>query len=349
MAYKDEAVDTEKRASPVLPVVGLFPDVAEGWEEDGARSHVPGARLDGGSYFAHDVVGHAFHRLDDDVAGEAVGDDDVRLCEGDVAALEVADEVDVRRPEKLRGFLGEGVALGVLLADVEEGYFRVLPLPDTAHIGRRHLRPLDEVLRLRVGVGTDVKEDRELAREREEAGEGRPLDATDAVEVEDGAGHDGAGVTGGDEGVGLAVPDEPKSDDDRGLLLLAGGPRRLFVHGDDLRRVDDSDGVGPGVVVGQLGLDRVLRPDEGDSQPRIAGGPAGALDDGCRSVVAAHRVEGDYGVVGHQMEASNSAFIVARRSESVSTSMPVMARALAPSVKPRWPESLRARSRKSSV
>ena len=66
-------------------------------------------------------------------------------------------------------------------------------------------------------------------------GEGRPVDAGQAAEAEDGGGHAGAGVAGGHDRVGLAALDEVHRDEDRGVLLLAERQRGVLVHADDLR------------------------------------------------------------------------------------------------------------------
>jgi hypothetical protein len=48
-------------------------------------------------------------------------------------------------------------------------------------------------------------------------------------------------VTRGHDRVRPAVPDEVAADDDRRVLLLAQGERRVLVHLDDLARRDDVD------------------------------------------------------------------------------------------------------------
>jgi hypothetical protein len=52
---------------------------------------------EGGEQRLHDGLHAALERLEHHVAGEAVGDDDVDVVGHDVAALDVADEVDARR------------------------------------------------------------------------------------------------------------------------------------------------------------------------------------------------------------------------------------------------------------
>ena len=126
---------------------------------------------------------------------------------------------------------------------------------DSVREDRAHPRVLGEVLGGRVGVRADVEEDhgssvgRHLDRQR------GPVDAGQASESEDGGGHAGARVAGGDEGLRAALLHEVGCDEDRRVLLLAERLRRMLVHPDDLGGVDDlgvrrelardrSDGVG---------------------------------------------------------------------------------------------------------
>src|SRR5437773_1769574 len=77
-----------------------------------------------------DELEDAFADLQDDVADEAVGDDDVADALVNVAALDVANEALTQRTgvEQGMGFLGKVVTLGFLRADVHEADGRLFAL-----------------------------------------------------------------------------------------------------------------------------------------------------------------------------------------------------------------------------
>ena len=105
-----------------------------------------------------DEPGQALEELDHDVAQDGVADDHVGEVVGQVLALDVALEPQVRGVEELGGPLDPRIALALLLADREQGDPR---RGDAEHALREdgaHPRVLHEVLRGRVGVGADVEE-----------------------------------------------------------------------------------------------------------------------------------------------------------------------------------------------
>ncbi len=109
-----------------------------------------------------------------------------------------------------------------------------------------------------------------------------------------GDGHDGAGIAGGDESIGLAVAHQAGGDADRGVALGADGLGGAVVHGDDLAGVDDFDGqAAPAVVFRQLRLEDVLLTDEDHVDVLAPGGAHGAVDFRRGRVVASHCVDSD--------------------------------------------------------
>ena len=60
-------------------------------------------------------------------------------------------------------------------------------------------------------------------------------------------GHARPGVPGGHDGVGLAILDQPRRDDDRASFLRTSARRGMLVHPDDLARRDDPD-IGRGAI-----------------------------------------------------------------------------------------------------
>src|SRR5437773_9532317 len=118
VADEADAVHAQQgRRAVLLPVDPLL-DPAQG----GPQEQCPGARQPVATQLlAHHVreqAGDALGGLEHDVAGEAVGDDHVATALEHVAALDVADEVEVARRTQLgQRFEHQRVALGVLLAD----------------------------------------------------------------------------------------------------------------------------------------------------------------------------------------------------------------------------------------
>ena len=122
--------------------------------------------------------------------------------------------------------------------------------------------------------------------------DGGALDAGDASQDEEGGGHDGAGVAGGDDGVCFAVAHQGHGDVDCGVGVAAHFTGDVvFAHTDSVAGVDDLY-AGFGGMLDQLGLEPGLRADNGDVDVVFLGGEEGALR-ARRGEVAAHRVECD--------------------------------------------------------
>ena len=255
------------------------------------REPAPERRPELGAPQVEDEARQALEELDHDVAEHRVADDHVGHLPGQVLALDVADEVEVGLVDELGRALDPGLALALLLPDREQRDARAVHAQHALGEDRAHARVLREVLRGRVGVGADVEQHERPAAGRDLDREAGPVDALQAAEAEDGGRHAGAGVARGHDRVGLALPDEVRGDEDRRVLLLAQGHRRVLVHADDLGRVDDADVRG---ARRREALDRggVADEDDGVVGMRVRVGD-GARHDLGRAVVAAHRVDRD--------------------------------------------------------
>jgi hypothetical protein len=89
----------------------------------------------------------------------------------EVAAFDVADEVDVREGAQQReGVVGEGVALGVFFADGEQADAGVVDEQDVARVHVAHDGELDEVVGVAVDVGADVEQQGWAAGDRGQNG-----------------------------------------------------------------------------------------------------------------------------------------------------------------------------------
>ena len=158
-------------------------------------------------------LGETLAELEDDVADEAVADDDIHLAGVDVAALDVADEVEAegRRGglDQLMRLLRQLVALGLFFAVGEQADAGMLYAEDAAHVGVAHDGELEQIGRLAVGVGAHVEHQRVAsARRWNDAAERWAIHTLDAAEREDRGGQDGATVAGGDGGDRPAIADE---------------------------------------------------------------------------------------------------------------------------------------------
>jgi hypothetical protein len=63
------------------------------------------------------------------------------------------------------------------------------------------------------------------------------------LQVDEGCGHLGAGVPGGDEAVGVPIRHALDPDDHGAVRLAPEGDGRLVRHGDNVRRVDDRESI----------------------------------------------------------------------------------------------------------
>ena len=117
---------TPRRPSRIAPPTRVRVHARAEAAERGSQQQPARGRDRAGARGAADRVADrargALQRLQGDVAGEAVGDDDVGRPGEQVAALDVADELDpVGRGQALVGRDHVGVALLLLLADREQG------------------------------------------------------------------------------------------------------------------------------------------------------------------------------------------------------------------------------------
>ena len=236
--------------------------------------------------------GEALEELDRDVAQDRVADHHVGHVVDEVAALDVAGEVEVRLVEQLGRALDPGVALALLLADREQRHAWTFDAQDPLREQGAHVRVLVEVLGRRVGVGADVEEDERPRFGDHLDGQRGPVHARQAAEPENRGSHARAGVAGRHDRVRVAALDEIHGHEDRRVALLAEGLGRVLVHADHLAgrlNPDVRDRVGA-----RDRSDQVAVPDEnglvGRVRPRVF---ERAVDQLGRTVVAAHRVDRD--------------------------------------------------------
>ena len=242
---------------------------------------------------------HALHGLEQDVAGEAVGDDDVAAALDGLLGLDVADEVQVALLPGLaqqgQSLLLQVRALAVLRADVQQAHPGALQSQHPAGIEAAQIRKLHQVLRGALGVGPAVDEHSLAAGGGDHRGHSRPADAPDALGDQGGPGQQGPGGPGGNQGIGLAVPQQGQAHAHGGVLLVPEHLGGVVAHLHRLRGVDDLHPPGDGVVaavpqgpengLGVAGQQHLHAP--------VLHAQQGALHDFQRGVVAAHGVNDD--------------------------------------------------------
>ena len=175
----------------------------------------------------------------------------------------------------------ELVALLGLFADRQQPHLGPRDIEDVLGEDDAHVSELEQVLRASVGVRAAVQEDERAATPRRDRnGDRRPHDAGDSPEMEQPRGQHRAGVAGGEDGVRPSLGDRDVGGDQRGARLCAHGLRRLLVHLDHVRRLDELEAVR--VDSG--------RAEEDDLDP-LCGSVQRARDDLVRRPVASHRVD----------------------------------------------------------
>lgn len=295
MAYDADAADAEEGGAAVLGVVeALLPGLEGLLGEESAD-----LRSDGGAQvFAEggaDEFGQAFAGLEGDVADEAVADDDVGAAIEEVAAFDVADDVEAGGAKKGEGFPGLGVALGVFFADGEQADAGVGDVEDAAGVEVAHDGELEEVCGVGVDVGADIEEDGWVAvGGGKDGSEGGAVDAGEHAEDHLCGGHGGAGVAGGKEAGGAAFADHFEADAHGGVAFGADGLGCLVVHADPLGGVDDLDGED---LATELGIEQwteaIAGADEVDADVELTARSDGPANLGFGGLVGAHPVYGD--------------------------------------------------------
>ena len=124
----------------------------------------------------------------------------------------------------------QGVALALLLTDAEEPHPRSLHPVDALHVDGAHVGELHQVGRLAVGVGAHVQRQDSVLARREVGAEGRPLDAAQASQHQEGRGDHGSGVPGRNDSARLTLLYQAEGFIDGGVTLLAHGLGRQLAH-----------------------------------------------------------------------------------------------------------------------
>ena len=262
----------------------------------------------------------ALESLEQDVAGETVGDDHVRgATEGYVAALDVADVVDAARcqdgGEVVTGPAAQGIALAGLGPDGEQADPRVLEAEPGAGIGDTG----DAVLRHHggggVGAGAHVEQHDRVGQGGDQHGKRRTAHPAYPAQAGPGCGDGGPGGTDGHARVGLAVPYQTGGGADGRVSLAPDTAYRLVGHADDVTGGVDAHrppDQGGRVPLRQQARGLVGGPDQRQPDGRvILGHEQCAVEHSRRSMVAAEEVDSD----AHQPRSPGRWTAATRREE----------------------------------
>jgi len=235
----DAAAEPEQRRATVGLGVEALAELAEPAAlQQRAEPAGPGPG-EGGAQLGRREPHRPFERLERHVAGEAVGDDHVDGAGHQVAALDVAREVERQRValrfggEQFVRPAGQHVPLARLGADREQADLRRRDAERDLRVGHAELAELNEHLRLGIGGGARVDEHRVVRVRRQHDGEPGSWHTGHLEQPLPGARHDRAGRPGRDDRGGLPAPDQLARDGDARPGAAEPGERAL-AHAHDV-------------------------------------------------------------------------------------------------------------------
>ena len=236
-------------------------------------------------------------RLEEHVAGEAVGGNHVELPGEHVLSFDVPGETDaaLRLPQRRRRRARQIGALPFLLAIGDDPHAWSGDAEHPARVDLAQQGELHELQRSHLDVRAHVDEHRPAyrAERRQEPSDARPVDVTEPAEHEQAAGEDRAGISRRDHPGRVPRFAQLEGDADRAVLLLAQCASGMLVHLHHLRGMVDAQLLCAGAVPTQLVADALFVADEDDLEAALAMRAERAFHGRGGSEIAAHRVECD--------------------------------------------------------
>ncbi len=163
VTLNDDAIEAEKHAAIGASRIHAFAQSGEG----STREYIAdlGAQRRGHrrSEILADLAGCAFGGLERDVAGKALGDDDVDLALADIIALDKALIVEFRKTlfaKDAAGLAHVFETLDLLDADIEEADGRAIDAEQNARRRRAHDRKINQMSGIGADRGADIEHDR---------------------------------------------------------------------------------------------------------------------------------------------------------------------------------------------
>src|SRR6266700_568842 len=103
-------------------------------------------------------ISHALGGLESDVSDETIGHDHVHIAAVNVAAFDVADEIQRKLLQQLEGLASQFISLSLFFADGKQSNARTGNVKHAAEIDFAHHRELLKVVRLAINIGTHVEQ-----------------------------------------------------------------------------------------------------------------------------------------------------------------------------------------------
>ena len=187
--------------------------------------------------------GEALGGFQNDVADEAVANDDVNVVLEQIVALDIADEIQIKLLAKLERRERKLVALGFFRADAQNADARSFASKNLARINTSHHRELREMKRLALDVRTGVQQDKFISLARDDRSDAAAVHAVNPPDFEGCRRENAAGVAERNQRVGLAVADQLGGTGDGGILFFAERDNRFVVHRHHFAGVNHFDAV----------------------------------------------------------------------------------------------------------
>src|SRR5579862_5259135 len=158
-----------------------------------------------------------------------------------IAALDVADELDRQPLKQLECFAGEFVSLALFFTDGKEADAWTFYAENRAAINFAHDRKLLKILRGAINVGADIEENGcGVENSWKGSGKGWAIDSRQSAENKFGGCHGGTGISCRDKSSGTPFAHQAQADTDGGIALGASRLDLIF-HGDDFAGMHDFD------------------------------------------------------------------------------------------------------------
>src|SRR5579863_2448270 len=287
------ALHAQQRRSAVLGVIQAFFEISK----RAARKQIPD--LAGDRSFERffegiaNQVGYAFGNLQRDIAHETVSDDDIHFTVVQIASFNVADKIQRQLFEKLERVPGEFIALSFFFPYGKQTYAGTAGAEHGAKINLSHDGELLEIVRLAIHIRAHIQQScGRTQRGRKNRGQRRTIHARDCAQNHFCRGHGGAGVAGGDESHGAALPHQAQTHAHGRIALGAHRLDRFVLHADDFAGMDDVDGqTRRGGMARQFRAEEGFGPDQQHANVAVPHRLNRAFDLGLWPAVRTHRVQ----------------------------------------------------------
>ena len=166
----------------------------------------------------------------DDVADEAVADNNVEFLAEQVVAFHVAGKVQAQSLAIFQRLLGQLVALGLLGADTQQPHAGLRFAEHFAGVNVTHNGVMHQVSGLALDVRPGVEQHEVAHLGRHHGGDAWTIHTRQGAQLDGGRGDQAARVPGGEDGIGLILLDQVHGHRDRAVFLAAQSLDRFVLH-----------------------------------------------------------------------------------------------------------------------